>query len=175
MAIWRRRGRGAVGERRAATSSRHASLPLTVIIASALFLAGPLSPSLFDLQTSARVVMPTPPSSSTRAPPARKPSSSSIIAALQRASFGIATLPPTSSTGGDRLTDADIAELIAKEAREKEKVWREHGLGAYRSTCVPPLPPRSSGVAPFFRLRVADPDPLASLPVRFQPLRPSPS
>jgi hypothetical protein len=65
---------------------------------------------------------------------AKKPSSSSIIAALQRASFGIATLPTTSSRTGQPLTDADIAELIAKEAREKEKVWREHGLGAYRST-----------------------------------------
>lgn len=66
---------------------------------------------------------------------ARQPSSSSIIAALQRASFGIATLPSTSKTG-EPLTDADIAKLIADEAREKEKIWREHGLGAYRSTCA---------------------------------------
>lgn len=58
-----------------------------------------------------------------------KPSSASIISTLQRASFGIATLP----SGGDGpLTDAQIAELISKEAKEKEKVWKEYGLGAYK-------------------------------------------
>lgn len=80
-----------------------------------------------------------PPSSSAASSSApKKPSSSSVIAALQRASFGFATLPSTSSATGRPLTDADIADLIAREAREKEKVWQEFGLGAYRTTCVLP-------------------------------------
>ncbi|CED83211.1 hypothetical protein [Phaffia rhodozyma] len=60
------------------------------------------------------------------------PSSSSIIFHLQRASLGLAaTSASGSSSASGTLSDADVAALIASEAKEKERIWKEYGLGAY--------------------------------------------
>ena len=64
-------------------------------------------------------------SSSKKTASASRPSSSaSVVSALQRASFGVHTLP----TGA---TDEDIAKMIADEAKKKETIWKEFGLGVY--------------------------------------------
>jgi hypothetical protein len=68
-----------------------------------------------------------PSSFSSAKPSASRASSSAYIQSLQRASFGIGTL----SGGKTPITDDDIAELIADEAKEKERIWKEFGLGVY--------------------------------------------
>lgn len=63
-------------------------------------------------------------SSSKKSSSAGGRSSASVVSALQRASFGVHTLPTGAS-------DEDIAKMIADEAKKKETIWKEFGLGVY--------------------------------------------
>lgn len=83
------------------------------------------------------VISAMPPSSSSK--PTTKASSASLISTLQRAQFGIATLSGSS--------DKEIADLLAAEAKKKEKIWQEYGLGAAYGAGSTSTSTRSSCVA----------------------------
>lgn len=132
---------------RGGTSTRCVFVPCPLSTPSALrpLHPSPLSPRpqpSFDL-TQRRTKHPAPPlanrpcaamapPSSTKAPKPPKPnhsSLSSIVSHLVRSSLGAAA--PSADVVGDDKLDRHVAELLLKEAKEKEKAWGTKGTRAY--------------------------------------------
>lgn len=65
---------------------------------------------------------------------------SSIVASLTRAQFGLAA----TTTATDDQLDRHVADLLLKEARDKDKQWGEKGTRAYydpdKEKCPAPFP-----------------------------------